>query len=402
MSLLPPNFVLQEVTRDDLAIAALAFGFTLGFGWLTTWTAAKQTGRAYRRSGVGVFGNTYIWMIWMEITVCLSFSIVCFLHLKGLIPPSFAFYFCILTLWALQVQFLLQIIINRCAILVRNPKLVWRLKVGVATAITAINISVYTIWIPARLQISENYISINSWWDRCEKGLYLIIDAALNIYFINIVSTNLVHNGLKKYKALSHFNMFIIVFSLAMDVLIIAMMSLENTFVYMQFHPLAYIVKLNIEMSMAELIVTVAKARNEANIDHTAPVIHNDIGPDSEQTKSRSKGGATALSRRERWSGDMFGVSEAKANGIELNDIAKNSADSIGPEDERERDRNIYTTREVHVEFEKASQKSENSGSPSFYEGTGPKRDEEDTRPLNSNKGGAVHVRIDRGKQPNL
>jgi hypothetical protein len=126
---------------------------------------------------------------------------------------------------------LLQIIINRCAILVRNPKLVWRLKIGVACIITAINISVYTIWIPARLQISQNYIHINEYWDRCEKGIYLLIDAALNIYFISIVSRNLVHNGLSKYKALSHFNMFIIGFSLAMDVLIIAMMSLNNTFV---------------------------------------------------------------------------------------------------------------------------------------------------------------------------
>lgn len=97
--------------------------------------------------------------------------------------------------------------------------------------ITAINISVYTIWIPARMQISEEYIQINSWWDRCEKVLYLLIDAALNIYFIRIVSSNLVHNGLEKYRALSRFNWFIIGFSLAMDVLIIAMMSLPNTFV---------------------------------------------------------------------------------------------------------------------------------------------------------------------------
>ncbi|KAH8203037.1 hypothetical protein TruAng_002765 [Truncatella angustata] len=320
----------------------------------------------------------------------------------SLIPPSFGFYFCILTLWALQVQFLLQIIINRCAILVRNPKLVWRLKVGVATVITAINISVYTIWIPARLQISEEYISINNWWDRCEKGLYLVIDAALNIYFISIVSRNLVHNGLGKYKALSQFNMFIIGFSLAMDVLIIAMMSLENTFVYMQFHPLAYIVKLNIEMSMAELIVKVAKARNQANIDADGPVLENDIGHSSEQTKSRSRVGATALSKRDRWSGDRYGISEARANGIELADIARSGSDSIAPEDEREGDRNIYTTHEVHVEFEKASQKSENSASPSFYEGNGPKRDEEDTRPLNAGKGGTVHVRLNRGNQPSM
>ncbi|KAG7124718.1 hypothetical protein HYQ44_001903 [Verticillium longisporum] len=39
-------------------------------------------------------------------------------------------------------------------------------------------------------------------------------------------------------------------------------MSLPNTFVYMQFHPLTYIVKLNIEMIMADLIGKIARNRN--------------------------------------------------------------------------------------------------------------------------------------------
>lgn len=106
-----------------------------------------------------------------------------------------------------------------------------QLKTIVAVIITLVNISVYNIWIPARLQISEQYIWINLWWDRCEKCIYLIIDAALNIYFIVIVQRNLVSNGLTKYKTLVRFNMFIICFSLSMDVLIISMMSLRNTFV---------------------------------------------------------------------------------------------------------------------------------------------------------------------------
>ncbi|KAH6982417.1 hypothetical protein EDB80DRAFT_592762 [Ilyonectria destructans] len=36
-----PHFVLQEVTEDDLALASLAWGFTIGFGWLTTWVSAE-------------------------------------------------------------------------------------------------------------------------------------------------------------------------------------------------------------------------------------------------------------------------------------------------------------------------------------------------------------------------
>lgn len=135
------------------------------------------------------------------------------------------------TLWALQVQFLLQIIINRCSILLPDKRFAWRLKVGTAVIITAINISVYNIWVPARLQISEQYIYINEWWDRVEKALYLIIDSMLNIYFIAIVQRNLVKNGLEKYRRLVLWNKFLIGFSLSMDVLIISMMSLPNTFV---------------------------------------------------------------------------------------------------------------------------------------------------------------------------
>ncbi|KAI4717071.1 hypothetical protein E4T48_06694 [Aureobasidium sp. EXF-10727] len=259
---LSDSFELQEVTRDDLTIASLCWGFTLGFGFLTVWKAMKQTTAMYKRYGLRRLSNAYVWMIWAEISVCLAFSIACWLYLRGIIAPSFAFYFSILTLWALQVQFLLQIIINRVGVLMLDRKRARNLKYGVAILITLINISVYCIWVPARLQTNKTYIKINDIWDRCEKIIYLIVDASLNYLFIRVVRRNLVKPGLKKYESLVRFNMYIIGFSLAMDILIIAMMSLRNSFVYMQFHPLAYIVKLNIEMTMSELISKVARAQN--------------------------------------------------------------------------------------------------------------------------------------------
>lgn len=107
-------------------------------------------------------------------------------------PASFAFYFSIVTCWALQVQFLLQIIVNRCSILIPDRQMVRRLKLFTAIFITAINISVYTIWVPARLQISDKYIWINTWWDRIEKVIYLFVDCALNCYFIRELNPVLV------------------------------------------------------------------------------------------------------------------------------------------------------------------------------------------------------------------
>lgn len=84
---LPDNFVLEEVTTNDLVIASLAWGFTLGIGWLTTWSAIRQTRAIYKRRRRSVFRNVYVWMIWGEILVCLSFGIICFMYLLGAIPP---------------------------------------------------------------------------------------------------------------------------------------------------------------------------------------------------------------------------------------------------------------------------------------------------------------------------
>ena len=121
----------------------------------------------------------------------------------------------------IQVQILLQIIINRVSVLLVDRRRATQIKWGVAGLITLINISVFCIWIPARLQISEEYIRINEIWDRVEKILYLIVDASLNIYFILTVRRSLVRPGLKKYQALVKFNLLIIGLSLSMDVLII-------------------------------------------------------------------------------------------------------------------------------------------------------------------------------------
>lgn len=133
--------------------------------------------------------------------VCGIFALICWLYLIDVITHSFTFFFIILTCWAIQVQVLLQvrsfdfpapvsrlfadhffssspqIIVNRICILVASPTNRFKLKYGVAAFILAIQISVYCIWIPARLQISAHYEDVNRVWDRCEKIIYLIVDA---------------------------------------------------------------------------------------------------------------------------------------------------------------------------------------------------------------------------------
>jgi len=90
ITLLSDNFVLQPVTVADLQLASLAWGFTIGFGFLTTWNAIRQTADIYRRYGYMKFNSPYVVMIWLEILVCLIFSIICWLHLNAIIPPRYA------------------------------------------------------------------------------------------------------------------------------------------------------------------------------------------------------------------------------------------------------------------------------------------------------------------------
>lgn len=88
MSFVSPHYVPEPVTQEDYIIASLAFGFTLGFGWLTTWTAIRQTLHGYKKRGGRVFRSPYIIMIWSEIVVCAGFAIMCFLYLKHLLHPG--------------------------------------------------------------------------------------------------------------------------------------------------------------------------------------------------------------------------------------------------------------------------------------------------------------------------
>ncbi|CAE6448215.1 unnamed protein product [Rhizoctonia solani] len=257
-----------EVLPRDIKLATLAFGFTIGFGWFVVWHAIKQT-RKIRKRGA------YIVMCWMEIIACATLAIVSWLFIIGVIDHSFWIYLAIVTLWALQLQLLLQIIVSRICILLPIPSHRFWLKFAVAAWIVMISISVYCIWIPAKLQISESYIRLNWYWDHIEKILYLVTDAALNILFIRLIRQRLVSGGvsdsvywgfmtidfykLKKFDKLVAMNSRMIFISLSMDVVIIGMLSYRNDLVYMQFHPVAFLVKLEIEMCMSRLMVKVAR-----------------------------------------------------------------------------------------------------------------------------------------------
>ncbi|OTA99544.1 hypothetical protein M426DRAFT_325013 [Hypoxylon sp. CI-4A] len=247
------------MASTDVQVSSLAAGFSIGFGFLTVWEALKQT-----RRNRNPLRSTYIYMVWGEILANLIILIMGYLWITGVFgdTPSIPLLFFILFFWVFEIQLLMQIIINRIAVIAESRDTIRLLKWGTVIIITTINIAVFCIFIPAHLvpPVSQTYVNINKYWDRISKCLICLVDAALNYYFSRTVRKRLVEqHGLRKYKPLASFNDKLMVVSILMDIMLICLMSLPNPIVFVQFHPVAYLVKLNIEMSMASLITKVAR-----------------------------------------------------------------------------------------------------------------------------------------------
>ncbi|KAI1339188.1 hypothetical protein F5Y15DRAFT_81022 [Xylariaceae sp. FL0016] len=250
-------------TKQDYQVASLAFGFTIGFGFLTVWEAIKQT-----RRNKNPLRSLFIYMIWGEIAANLGIGIMGWLFLDGILQATVPVFFFILSFWVLEIQLLMQMIINRIAVISESQKTIRQLKWGTFGFISIINIMVFCIFIPAHLQPPPYQIlyDINKYWDPASKVIICIVDAGLNWYFLRTVNKRLVkEHGLVKYQPLVSFNAKLMVLSIAMDVLLIGLMWLPNEIVFIQFHPVVYMVKLNIEMSMANLILRLARTRADGD-----------------------------------------------------------------------------------------------------------------------------------------
>jgi multisubunit Na+/H+ antiporter MnhE subunit len=72
----------MSASVQDFQIAALAAGFTIGFGILTVWEAIKQT-----RRNRNPLKSVYIYMIWGEVAANLGIAIIAWLFLNGKLGP---------------------------------------------------------------------------------------------------------------------------------------------------------------------------------------------------------------------------------------------------------------------------------------------------------------------------
>ncbi|KAK2754249.1 hypothetical protein FQN54_007128 [Arachnomyces sp. PD_36] len=333
----------MATTLGDFKIAAVAAGFTLGFGFLTVWTAIKQTMRARTP-----WQSAYIWMIWGEIAANMGIGILGWLFLEGIIPPGIPILFGLLFFWVFEIQLLMQIIINRVYVVAENRTLVIRVKWITAAVITVINVMVFCIWIPAHLvpPPSENFTIANKYWDPASKVLICLIDAALNVWFVRITRQRLVrYHGLEKYAALVRFNSYLMVVSVGMDVMLIGLMFLKNQLVYVQFHPVTYMIKLNIEMSMASLITKLARQTIE-------PDFHESLASNTYvETSGQRSNVATA-------SGGGARRGSTLANSIQLMKREQNK-DSQSAYKQKG---SIHTTTDIFVHREEVEAKTDKTG----------------------------------------
>ncbi|KAL2164865.1 hypothetical protein VTH06DRAFT_161 [Thermothelomyces fergusii] len=269
-TLVPPWYREEPTSQGGLLVAAFFFGSSTAVAMFDFTNAVRHTHRSWRRSRRAM---TYVVMLWAVIATCIVTSLCSWLFLLGIIPPSIWYFLGIIFTWTIEVQCLMQILANRLSLIMYNPQKERLLKVGLLVAIGIVNLSVFCIWIPARLQISPTFIRINNIWDRTEKAIFAAIDMSMNVYFMRLVRSKLVASGLKRYDIVWKYNALMVFISISLDVLVIGLMSLPDDAVYVQVHPLTFLAKLNIEMSMADMLGKVAKQSSKRIASLAAPDI---------------------------------------------------------------------------------------------------------------------------------
>ncbi|CAG1989351.1 unnamed protein product [Fusarium graminearum] len=209
--LIPDRYVREIPNEVDMNTASIFWGFSLCAAVFTLAKGTQQSWRAWKRLHRVTAYVGMIWVVWLSSMVlgCLA--------------------------WGFQRQYIAP--------------------------------SVFVIWMPARLQINDRWIRLNSIWDRCEKVIFAVVDGVLNGYFIYLVRSRLVENGLTKYIPLYRMNLGLIVLSLSLDIVLVGLMSLPSSLVYLSFHPVAYLLKLQIEMKMAELITKIVRSSGTRGSD---------------------------------------------------------------------------------------------------------------------------------------
>jgi hypothetical protein len=105
------------------------------------------------------------------------------------------------------------------------------LKLGLMIIIGSVNVAVCYIWTVAHLDgATPTQKNVNMVFEKAEKSFFLVIDLALNLYFLYLVRYQLIANGLGKYWRLFNFNTSMVFISTSMDILLLGFLSLPDPY----------------------------------------------------------------------------------------------------------------------------------------------------------------------------
>jgi hypothetical protein len=103
------------------------------------------------------------------------------------------------------------------------------MKWGLFVAVGSINIAVYVIWISAHMpSATPSNVTLNMIFEKAEKSFFLVVDLALNLYFLYLVRFRLIKDGLTKYWRLFKANAALVVLSTSMDICLLGFLSLSD------------------------------------------------------------------------------------------------------------------------------------------------------------------------------
>ncbi|KAI5207651.1 hypothetical protein E4T42_02942 [Aureobasidium subglaciale] len=99
------------------------------------------------------------------------------LYLKDVVKTTPTLLSFILVFYALKVQLLMQIIINRIAVIAERRPVATKLKIATAVIISCINIAVFCSFIPSHMMppVNQTFVNINRHWDRLSKVLIMLL-----------------------------------------------------------------------------------------------------------------------------------------------------------------------------------------------------------------------------------
>ncbi|KAK4921598.1 hypothetical protein LTR66_016663, partial [Elasticomyces elasticus] len=277
----PPYFREYAASEFYLKLAAIAFGFQLGYFVLTFSKVLHQVWAIYQRRH---WCTPYAVMILFEVLINITFSILSFLLINGSVRGSFWYFLFQITLLNIELHLLVQIIINRISLLITSTSWARKIKWAAIVYVLILNIGLYIFAIPAQLQWMAPWYRGNEVWQQLEKGLICFMDIWLNWYFVYLIKTKLMVGGAastmaEKWRPLYRYSIPMAISNVLIDFLLLgstAKITQENFLLTLQFYPLFYMIKLNIELSMASMVGQVAKtafAPRIGGVDRSAHIL---------------------------------------------------------------------------------------------------------------------------------